>query len=279
MIFFLEFLALGVGIGVLGALVGAGGGFILTPLLLLLFPQHPPEIITATSLSVVVLNALSAVLAYYRLGRADLRTGFLYGLVSAPLVVVGVFGTTRATRGPFDLLLGLLLLGLCVSLLTSRAGEPGGPAAARGGLLALSPRRIVDRGGTVYDYRFRFRLGLLTSMIIGFMASFFGIGGGPFNVPVWIRILKMPPHIAAATAPCMLLVTTGLAVSIHFFRGNLHAMADVIVPLAVGVVGGAQVGAALSGRLRSVTLTRILAFLLVLVSVQILYKGAATLLR
>ncbi len=278
MLVFAEFLLLGLGIGCLGALVGAGGGFILTPLLLLLFPDRPPEIITATSLTVVALNALSAFLAYYRLGRADMKTGFLYGLVASPWVVVGVFGTTRTARGPFDLLLGILLLGLCLSLLTSSSGEAK-PTPSRGGLLALSERRIVDRAGTVFAYRFRFRLGFLTSMLIGFMASFFGIGGGPFNVPVWIRILKMPPHIAAATAPCMLLVTTSLAVAIHSLLGNVLAMADVIVPLAVGVVGGAQAGAGLSGRLRSVTLTRILAALLTLISIQILYKGAATLLR
>ena len=273
MLFFIQFLAMGLGVGFLGTLVGAGGGFILTPLLLLIFTEQPSEVIAATSLSVVCLNALSGSVAYYRQKRIDLKTSASFALAGAPWVIVGVYATSEVPRGPFDIILGLALLILCISII-----NPPPPLeatqASGGGLAALAQRRIVDYQGRVYEYAFRFRLGVCLSSIVGFLASFLGIGGGPMHVPVMIRILRIPPHIATATSQCELLLTTALAVVVHFFHGNLHAMKSVILPLAIGIIVGAQVGAAISNKVKSLTLTRILAVLMTLVSLQLLYKGA-----
>ncbi len=274
MLFFIQFLAMGLGVGFLGTLVGAGGGFILTPLLLLIFTEQPSEVIAATSLSVVCLNALSGSVAYYRQKRIDLKTSASFALAGAPWVIVGVYATSEVPRGPFDIILGLALLILCISII-----NPPPPLeatqASGGGLAALAHRRIVDYQGRVYEYAFRFRLGVCLSSIVGFLASFLGIGGGPMHVPVMIRILRIPPHIATATSQCELLLTTALAVAVHFFHGNLHAMKSVILPLAIGIIVGAQVGAAMSNKVKSLTLTRILAVLMTLVSFQLLYKGAS----
>ena len=274
MLFFIQFLAMGLGVGFLGTLVGAGGGFILTPLLLLIFTEQPSEVIAATSLSVVCLNALSGSVAYYRQKRIDLKTSASFALAGAPWVIVGVYATSEVPRGPFDIILGLALLILCISII-----NPPPPLeatqASGGGLAALAQRRIVDYQGRVYEYAFRFRLGVCISSIVGFLASFLGIGGGPMHVPVMIRILRIPPHIATATSQCELLLTTALAVAVHFFHGNLHAMQNVILPLAIGIIVGAQVGAAMSNKVKSLTLTRILAVLMTLVSFQLLYKGAS----
>lgn len=271
MLFFLEFLLLGLGVGLLGTLVGAGGGFILTPLLLLLFPERPSEIITATSLSVVGLNALSGSIAYYRLGRIDIKTSLTYGLAAFPWVVIGVFATTKIPRGPFDIMLGLLLLALCLSLMRRPPEIRRDAAQENDGMVA---RHIVDRAGNVYEYRFRYRLGIWMSTGVGFLSSFFGIGGGPLYVPLMIQVLRIPAHIATATSQCLLLFTIGTAVLIHFFQGNLQTMGGLVLPLAIGAIVGAQAGAYLSERVGSNALKRILALLLILVSFQLLYKGA-----
>ena len=274
MLFFIQFLAMGLGVGVLGTLVGAGGGFILTPLLLLIFTDQPSEVIAATSLSVVCLNALSGSVAYYRQRRIDIKTSVSFALAGSVGAVIGVFATSEVARGPFDFLLGLALLILCISII-----NPPPPFEATrenpGGIGALAHRRIVDSQGKVYEYAFRFRLGAFLSSIVGFLATFLGIGGGPMHVPLMIRILRIPPHIATATSQCELLFTTALAVAFHFILGNLHAMKSVILPLAMGIIVGAQAGAAISHRVKSLTLTRILAVLMTLVSLQLLYKGAS----
>ena len=273
MVFFLEFLLFGIGIGIFGTMVGAGGGFILTPVLLLIFPGRPSEIITATSLSVVALNALSGSTAYYRLGRIDIKTSLIYGLMASPWVVLGTIVTSHMGRGPFDILLGLGLMALCISLFRgspppvdlSQSEEP----LKRG----WAERRIVDNEGRVYHYRFRFKLGIGVSTGLGFLASFFGIGGGPLYVPLMIRALRIPVHIAVATSQFLILITDSVAVFSHYLQGNLRTMTDVIIPLAIGVIGGAQVGAVISGKLKSETLTRIFVVLLALISVRLLYQG------
>ncbi|MBD0278392.1 MAG: TSUP family transporter, partial [Flavisolibacter sp.] len=58
-------------VGCIGTLIGAGGGFILVPVLLLLFPGLRAEAITSISLGVVFLNAFSGTVAYARMKRID----------------------------------------------------------------------------------------------------------------------------------------------------------------------------------------------------------------
>jgi uncharacterized protein len=55
--------ALGFGVGALGTLVGAGGGFILTPVLLIVYPHDSPQTITAISIGAVFFNASSGSIA------------------------------------------------------------------------------------------------------------------------------------------------------------------------------------------------------------------------
>jgi uncharacterized membrane protein YfcA len=75
---------LGFGVGVFGTLVGAGGGFILTPVLLLVYPGSTPALLTAISLIVVFFNAGSGSLAYARQRRIDYRSGSVFAV---PLLV------------------------------------------------------------------------------------------------------------------------------------------------------------------------------------------------
>ena len=75
---YLEFIALGLGVGTYGTLIGAGGGFVLMPLLLLLYPYETPEKLTSISLAIVCLNALSGSGAYALMKRIDYKSGLIF---------------------------------------------------------------------------------------------------------------------------------------------------------------------------------------------------------
>ncbi len=75
---------LGLIVGAYGTIIGAGGGFILVPVLLLLYPDYQPEQLTAVSLAVVFANATSGSVAYGRQRRVDYLTGLLFAAASAP---------------------------------------------------------------------------------------------------------------------------------------------------------------------------------------------------
>src|SRR6185295_1618467 len=66
---------LGLLVGAFGTLIGAGGGFILVPILLLMYPNETSERIASISLAVVFFNAFSGSLAYARMKRIDYKSG------------------------------------------------------------------------------------------------------------------------------------------------------------------------------------------------------------
>src|SRR5882757_840614 len=103
-------------IGTFGTLIGAGGGFILVPLLILCHPQMPPEIITAISIFIVAVNAISGSIAYARSKRVDYKAGLLFALFTIPGSILGVYSTQYIPQHIFNLSFGLLLIGLAIFL-------------------------------------------------------------------------------------------------------------------------------------------------------------------
>src|SRR3989337_4462408 len=81
---YLWLLPLGLIVGAFGTLIGAGGGFILVPVLLLLYPNEKTDLITGISLAVVFFNALSGSLAYSRMKRIDYKSGIIFSIATIP---------------------------------------------------------------------------------------------------------------------------------------------------------------------------------------------------
>jgi uncharacterized membrane protein YfcA len=82
------FLIFGVIVGVHGTLVGAGGGFIIVPSMLLVYHATPQQA-RGTSLAVVVFNARSGPLAYARQGKIDDQPGWRCAAATAPGALIG----------------------------------------------------------------------------------------------------------------------------------------------------------------------------------------------
>jgi hypothetical protein len=80
---------LGAAVGSYGTVIGAGGGFLLVPLLLLLYPADPVTTLAGLSLAVVGLNALSGSLAYAWQGRIDFPLGLRLAAASVPGTAAG----------------------------------------------------------------------------------------------------------------------------------------------------------------------------------------------
>lgn len=248
---------LGLAVGVFGTLVGAGGGFILTPVLLLVYPDSSPDLITAISLVVVFANASSGSFAYLRQRRVDLRTGAAFAASTLPGSIVGVLVAGTVSRGVFDPVMGAALVALAVWLVRGAhnhagAGEGEGPG---------TPRQLTDRQGEVYRYRVRLQLGIALSVLVGFVSSFLGIGGGVVHVPLMVGLLGVPTHVATATSHFVLAFMSLVATITHAIAGTFAGGVGLrrAAALSVGVVVGAQVGAWLSNRVGGRTIERLLA--------------------
>jgi uncharacterized membrane protein YfcA len=253
---------LGFGVGTYGTLIGAGGGFVLVPILLLLYPNEPAAVITGISLAVVFFNAASGTLAYAVLRRIDYLAAAVFAAASIPGAVLGALATTAVDRRLFDGLLGaLMILAAGYLAFAPRAMPLEIPFGAADDRLAPSPpnRR-----------RKQLSIGAAVSLAVGMVASFLGIGGGIVHVPLLVRVLRFPVHRATATSHMVLAVTTLVGTSVHVAHGGFHHGIRRTVALAIGVIIGAQIGARLSGRVRETWILHSLAAALALVGIRLL---------
>ena len=131
-------------------------------------------------------------------------------------------------------------------------------------------RQLTDVHGDTYVYSYKLTTGVALSLLVGFVASFLGIGGGIVHVPMMVLLLHFPAHIATATSQYVLAVTALTGTLVHLVAGEYAIGLGRIAALAVGVVVGAQIGARLSTRLRGGTIVRLLGLALLAVSLRLL---------
>src|SRR5262245_41136174 len=98
-------------------MIGAGGGFVLVPLLLLLYPSADPDFVTSISLAVVFFNAASGTAAYVRQKRVDYLAANLFALATIPGAIAGALVIGYIPREAFDVIFALLLLAIAAFLL------------------------------------------------------------------------------------------------------------------------------------------------------------------
>jgi uncharacterized membrane protein YfcA len=266
---YLGFIALGFGVGTYGTLIGAGGGFVLMPLLLLIYPQETPEKLTSISLAVVFMNALSGSEAYARMKRIDYKSGLIFASATVPGAILGALNTSYVPRRFFDTLFGILLVAAAVFLILrpSLADVEGKEARPE---CDHTKRHLVEGDGKIVDYCFNPMVGIALSLFVGYVSSFLGIGGGIIHVPALVYLLHFPVHIATATSHFILVIMALTGTLVHIFTGAFSHGVHHIISLSLGVVLGAQVGARLSRLLRGNWIIRSLAFALGLVGFRIL---------
>jgi uncharacterized membrane protein YfcA len=259
---------LGVAVGAYGTLIGAGGGFVLTPILILLYPDQSPEVLTALSLGVVFVNALSGTAGYAHRRRIDYVAGAIFAASTAPGAVAGVLLVGYVPRDYFEAAFGALLLAIAVWLAVPHRPRllvaPPSPRYLR--------RLLTDAHGDTYRYSFDPVLGAAIGLGVGLLSSFFGIGGGIILVPVMIFVLRFPAYIATATSTFTLLFTSGIGASVHLLQGNYAGVVTEELALGLGVIVGAQAGVLISDRLarHQTAIVRLLSVAIGLVGLRLL---------
>ncbi len=258
--------AIGVLVGAYGTLIGAGGGFVLVPLLLLLYPHESPSRLTAVSLAVVLANASSGSLSYYRLRRADYRSGAWLAVATIPGAILGAIVVGTIPRVLFELIMGVTLLVAGIYLAVRPHGRFPLLSTARFSV----ERTLTDSAGSTRRYRFNLGLAMAFSVVVGFVSSLLGIGGGIIHVPLLTTFFEFPEHIATATSHFVLIFTSGAGAATHVYESDYGGTLGLTISLAAGVLIGAPFGAALSRRVTGGWIIRLLAIALGLVGLRLL---------
>jgi hypothetical protein len=264
---------LGVAVGAFGTLVGVGGGFLLPPVLLILYPHESPKTITAISLAVVFVNSVSGALAYGHQRRIDYRSGLVFGLAGVPGAIVGVLLVGAIPRKPFDAIFAIVLFAVAAWLLLRAGRGFVSPHPHEVG----APRELVDSRGRRYSYRVRLGEGAAFGALVGVLSSFLGVGGGIFQVPLMIGALGFPAAIATATSQFVLVIVSFVGTATHVLNGSFahgHGLRRTLC-LSVGVIVGAQIGARVSLSLSARTIQRLLAIAILVVALRLTWAAAA----
>ena len=266
---YLGLVALGMGVGAYGTLIGAGGGFVLMPVLLLLYPNQNADLLTSISLAVVFFNALSGSEAYAMMKRIDYRSGLMFAAATIPGAVLGALNTSFISRRMFDFIFGVLLVA-AAAFLVWRPKKPEVASTSQHLSRLYVTHHLVDVRGTEYKYSFNYMLGMAISVIVGYVSSFLGIGGGIIHVPALSYFLDFPVHVATATSHFILAIMALTGTVVHIMTGTFTHGVHRTLALSIGVLMGAQIGARLSEKIQGNWIIRGLAIALGVVGLRIL---------
>ncbi len=274
---------LGFVVGLLSGLFGVGGGFLMTPLLIMI--GIPPTVGAATDSNQIVAASSSGAFAHYRLGNIDVKMGLV-------LLVGGFIGGTGGVHlvkvlramGNADFLIVVtyvLMLGgvgtyMFIDSVRALRGagpetvvtaDPGKPSLYIRFIEALPYRTAFPKSGVEMSIL----LPLLLGLLVGVLAAIMGVGGGFIMVPVMVYLLRMPMHVVVGTSLFNVLFT---CINVTCQQAGTNHTVDFLlaVILMIGSVIGAQVGARLSSRLKADQLKIMLAILVLLVMVKMLFS-------
>lgn len=265
-------LLLGLSIGTVGTMIGSGGGFILIPVLILIYPEMSPAVMTAISLAIVTINSFSGTTAYIRSKRIDYKAGIIFALATIPGSIIGVHITHLIPKNQFDLLFGFFVIGLSLFLFT-RTIRP--KKQQKNEIKNGTHSIITDHNGRTYQYQYNLKLGIIISLLIGLISPILGIGGGSMHVPAMTEWLGFPVHISTATSHFILAIRSITSVIVHLFEGNYQdpEIIKMIGLLAIGIIPGAIIGAKLSERVNGKVIIRILSISLIFVGIKIIINS------
>jgi uncharacterized membrane protein YfcA len=278
-------LGLGGFVGLLSGIFGVGGGFLMTPLLMMF--GIPPTVAAASDSNQIVGASTSGTLAHMRLGNVDIPMGImlLLGGVAGGTLGVQVIKLLKA-MGNADFLIAItyvIMLGgvggyMFWESLQGMRHENGLPIEKMKPAPRTEPeekkKSLVQR--LPFQYRFEKSgceistlLPLGFGVLVGILAAIMGVGGGFIMVPVMVYLLRMPMHVVVGTSLFQILFT---CVNVTIMQAWSNHTVDFVlaVLLLLGSTIGAQLGTAVSKRLKADQLKIMLASLVLLVCAKML---------
>lgn len=223
-------LLIGLSLGLLG-----GGGSILTVPILVYAVGVEPKAAIATSLLVVGVTSLVAMLQHARAGNVDLRTGLVFGAAG----MVGAYGGGLLAR----FFSGTVLLLIFAALMVATA------------VAMLRGRREPDE--RTHERLPLVRV-LLDGFVVGLVTGLVGAGGGFLVVPALVLLGGLPMHRAVGTSLLVITLKSFAGLAGHVTHVDVDLSLAAVVTAAA--VAGSVLGAALAPRVPARRLRRTFAW-------------------
>ncbi len=272
-------IGLGLLVGLLSGLFGVGGGFLLTPLLIMF--GIPPTVAAATDSNQIVAASTSGTYAHWKLGNVDFKMGLylLIGGFAGGLMGVQAIKVLRATgnadfviKMTYVLMLGIVGTYMFIESISSMKGKKSEEAKAgkeskTGNFLKSLPFQTrFEKSGVTHSAL----LPIIFGGFVGVLAAIMGVGGGFLMVPVMIYILRMPMHVVVGTSLFQILFT---CIEVTFLQAYTNHTVDFVlaVLLLAGSTIGAQIGTVFGRKLKGEQLKVFLAVIVIAVTIKMIF--------
>ncbi|MGB7212644.1 MAG: sulfite exporter TauE/SafE family protein [Gemmatimonadales bacterium] len=256
--------------GLLGALTGLGGGIIIVPLLTLGFGVDIRYAVGASLVSVIATSS-GAAAAYVKEGYTNIRVGMLLELGTVTGALVGAWLAGVVSTHVIGTVFGLILLWSAVNSLRPHpvhgSDAPPHPWAAKLRLSSTYPTPEGPRHYTVQGVPG----GLALMVVAGILSGLLGIGSGIIKVLAMDQTMKLPFKVSTTTSNFMIGVTAAASAGVYLHRGYIEPV--LAVPVMLGVLTGALLGARLLTLANVKHLRTLFTVVLVVFAVQMLYKS------
>ena len=273
----LAILGIGAFLGLIMGLVGVGGGFLLTPLMM--FLGIPPPVAVASVANQLVAPSVSGVLSHWKRSNVDFKMGtvlLLGGIVGSSIGVIlfnflGKIGqldfVIKSSYVIFLTLIGTLMFSESLRLiLRTRKGKVTRGKLHQHNWLHGLPFKIRFRKSKLY---ISILLPILIGVIVGILAALMGIGGGFIIVPAMIYLLGMPTSLVVGTSLFQIIF---VAANTTILQASQNQTVDIVLAtiLLLGSVIGVQLGSRFTNILKGEYLRLILSSIFILVSLKLL---------
>ncbi len=274
-------LGMGAAVGFLSGLTGVGGGFLMTPLLIM--AGIPPTIAAASDSNQIVAATTSGTYAHYRMGNVDLKMGlillaggFLGGTVGVQIIkILRPLGDADFfIKTTYVVMLSLVGSYMLVDGIRSHKRSAAGAAVLEHAKSPSRFRRLV--GALPWQTHFPKSnvtlspiLPFLVGGFVGMLAGIMGLGGGFIMVPMMCYVLEMPMHVVIGTN---LFQEVFVCANVTIMQAASNHTVDMVLAilLLLGSAMGAQMGARFSHRLKADHLKTLLACIVLAVMIKIL---------
>lgn len=247
----------GIGIGIVVGMLGAGGGILSVPALVYLLGQTPHDA-AAGSLVIVLLSAFTSLIAHSRHHHVNWRSGMIFAAVSALAAFGGARLAPLFSGTVLMILFSALLLSVAILMLVRGArGRSREQKQIDGEELVVATQR-VDRP--------RAWKIMGAGAVVGLMSGIFGVGGGFAVVPLLVLVFGFPMVEAAGTSVLVMMIS-----SVSGLLGRIGTPVEIDWPIvlvfAAGSAIGGLIGEPISRKARPSTLTLAFGALLLVIAV------------
>lgn len=256
--------------GLIGSLTGLGGGVLLVPMLVLLFHVSVRYAVGASLISVIATSS-GAASAYLTEGYTNLKIGMFLQVAATAGAILGAIIAGLLHAATIAIIFGVVLAySAYVSLRRKEEEELARSSDRLAVRLRLESSYPVAAGWKPYRV-YNVMGGFSLMLVAGTLSGLLGIGSGAVKVLAMDQLMRLPYKVSTTTSNFMIGITAGASAGIYLHEGFIDP--GLTMPVMLGVLAGAFIGAKLLMRVPTKPLRIFFSFVIFVMAVEMICSG------